>query len=73
MNRTELTAKLEQALKKKISACTTEEIYTGLLSITQEMAKERHTDTGKKKLYYISAEFLIGNAFVQQSDQLRSL
>ncbi|MCB7317434.1 glycogen/starch/alpha-glucan phosphorylase [Lacrimispora sp. 210928-DFI.3.58] len=60
MNRTELTAKLEQALKKKISACTTEEIYTGLLSITQEMAKERHTDTGKKKLYYISAEFLIG-------------
>lgn len=60
MNRTELTAKLEQALKKKISSCTTEEIYTGLLSITQEMAKERHTDTGKKKLYYISAEFLIG-------------
>lgn len=40
--------------------CTNEEIYTGLLEYVKEKAKERESSQGKKKLYYISAEFLIG-------------
>ena len=39
---------------------TNEEIYFALLEVVQEMAKEKEKNVGKKKLYYISAEFLIG-------------
>ena len=45
---------------KEISACSEKELYTGLLSLVQEMAKDKESNQGKKKLYYISAEFLIG-------------
>ncbi len=40
--------------------CTNEEIYTALLEYVKERAKEKESIQGKKKLYYISAEFLIG-------------
>ena len=40
--------------------CTKEEIYIGLLEYVKEKAKEKESNQGKKKLYYISAEFLIG-------------
>lgn len=40
--------------------CTNEEIYTALLEYVKEKAKENESNQGKKKLYYISAEFLIG-------------
>ena len=40
--------------------CTNEEIYTALLEYVKEKAKEKESNQGKKKLYYISAEFLIG-------------
>ena len=40
--------------------CTNEEIYHGLLSWTKEQLKGRGYQEGKKKIYYISAEFLIG-------------
>ncbi len=40
--------------------CTNEEIYAGLLGYVKEKAKEKESSQGKKKLYYISAEFLIG-------------
>ncbi len=40
--------------------CTNEEIYTALLEYVKEQAKEKESSQGKKKLYYISAEFLIG-------------
>ena len=39
---------------------TNEEIYLAILEVVQEMAKEKEKNVGKKKLYYISAEFLIG-------------
>ena len=55
---------LEQVTTKKygrpIAQCTNEELYYSLLAMTKDMAKERESNTGKKKLYYISAEFLIG-------------
>jgi len=40
--------------------CTKEEIYVALLEYVKEKAKEKESTQGKKKLYYISAEFLIG-------------
>ncbi len=40
--------------------CTNEEIYVALLEYVKEAAKEKESSEGKKKLYYISAEFLIG-------------
>ena len=55
---------LEQVTTKKygrpVAQCTNEELYYSLLAMTKDMAKERESNTGKKKLYYISAEFLIG-------------
>ena len=36
------------------------EIYAGLLQLTKDIAKQKGQIQGKKKLYYISAEFLIG-------------
>ena len=40
--------------------CTNEEIYIGLLEYVKTAAKAKEIVGGKKKLYYISAEFLIG-------------
>ena len=45
---------------KGIAQCSNEEIYYALLEMTKSMAKERESNEGKRKLYYISAEFLIG-------------
>ncbi len=52
--------KLKQVLGKEIAQASNEEIYHALLSIVQEMASEKERTDSKKKLYYISAEFLIG-------------
>lgn len=60
MNQTLLEEMLTALCKKDLSACTDQELYTGLLLLTKDMAKERAGAKGKKKLYYISAEFLIG-------------
>ena len=55
---------LEQILDKKfektISTATNAEIYSALLQLTKTEEKEKGNNKGKKKLYYISAEFLIG-------------
>lgn len=45
---------------KELRDCTNQEIYLGLLELVQKMAKGKEKNNGKKKLYYISAEFLIG-------------
>ena len=44
---------------KEISQCTNEELYYALLEMTKGMAEEKVSNQGKRKLYYISAEFLI--------------
>ena len=51
---------LQQKLGKEIAQASNEEIYGALLSMVQEMAGEKECTDSKKKLYYISAEFLIG-------------
>ena len=43
-----------------IAECSTEELYVTLLEATKELAEEKVSNAGKKKVYYISAEFLIG-------------
>ena len=55
-----LKEKLTDACGKDLILCTDEELYTGLLCLTQSMAAGKESREGKKKLYYISAEFLIG-------------
>lgn len=51
---------LEKQCGKEIAKCTNEELYFGLLAVVKELAKEKECNAGKKKIYYISAEFLIG-------------
>ena len=52
--------KMEKYLGKTVSQANNEEIYHALLNIVQEMAAEKERTDSKKKVYYISAEFLIG-------------
>lgn len=51
---------LEKKCCNNIAACTDEQLYYGLLGIVKDLAKEKESNKGKKKIYYISAEFLIG-------------
>ncbi len=51
---------LEQKCGNNIAACTEEQLYYGLRGIVKNLAKEKESQEGKKKIYYISAEFLIG-------------
>ncbi len=50
----------ENEIENIVSRSSNEEIYYGLLELTKNMAQQRGKIEGKKKLYYISAEFLIG-------------
>ena len=45
---------------KSIDACNDAELYKALLDITRDKSRELPTHDDKKKLYYFSAEFLIG-------------
>ena len=45
---------------KTIEKCSNEEIYVALLDMCKLMSEDKVSNEGKKKLYYISAEFLIG-------------
>lgn len=51
---------LNDIYAKDISVCSNEEIYLGLLETVKAQIKSSGTNKGDKKLYYISAEFLIG-------------
>ena len=51
---------LTKRFNKSISEASNEEIYLALLELTKENIKAKGTNKGEKKLYYISAEFLIG-------------
>ena len=51
---------IETKLQKGISVSSNEEVYFALLDLVKEKAEDKVLNEGKKKLYYISAEFLIG-------------
>ena len=55
-----LKEKLEKRMGIGIAEATNETVYYGLLSLVKELCKEKEENKGKKKIYYISAEFLIG-------------
>ena len=55
-----IEALLKQRFGRRISQCTKNEIFDLLMEITKEEMEKRPRIQGKKKLYYISAEFLIG-------------
>ncbi len=50
----------EKKYNKSLADCTNEEIYYTLLEMTKDYAAKKESKAGKKKVYYISAEFLIG-------------
>lgn len=56
----ELTTFLQKELNKEVKDAGDQEIYYALLAYTKERLKETPDITGDKKVYYISAEFLIG-------------
>ena len=51
---------LEQKLGKSIADSSKQEIYVALLNITKDMSEEKVQEDTGKKVYYITAEFLIG-------------
>lgn len=51
---------LREKLGKEIADASDREIYIALLNITKEKMKDMEHNYGERKLYYISAEFLIG-------------
>lgn len=51
---------VEDHYQKGLKDCSNEEIYIALLELVKEQAKQKESPAGKKKVYYISAEFLIG-------------
>lgn len=55
-----LKQKLEERLGMPINKAEEKDIYYALLGITKELSQEKEENKGNKKIYYISAEFLVG-------------
>ena len=56
----ELSKRLEKNCNKLIFDCSDEELFAGILKTIDELKAEMKYSESKKKLYYVSAEFLIG-------------
>ncbi|MCI9079499.1 MAG: glycogen/starch/alpha-glucan phosphorylase [Lachnospiraceae bacterium] len=56
----EMQNKIEGYLGKEVNVASNEEIYYALLKLAKDMCKDKEPNQGPKKVYYISAEFLIG-------------
>ncbi len=52
--------KLRDYTGKALEECTILELYNAALALTQDACRDKGYNSGKKKVYYISAEFLIG-------------
>ena len=55
-----LEEKTKKLYNKSIADCTASELYHCVLQLTKDMMDITPEITGDKKVYYISAEFLIG-------------
>ena len=55
-----LETMIQNMFHKDCAACTDQEVYEALLTYTKEQLTAKGYHDGKKKIYYISAEFLIG-------------
>lgn len=56
----QLSALTKEKYGKDIAACSNTEVYYSLLNLTKDMTAKTPAIKGDKKIYYISAEFLIG-------------
>lgn len=56
--------KFKEKCKKNISACNNWELFCAAAELVNELAAEKKGIDTKKKLYYISAEFLIGKLLI---------
>ena len=63
------TEALQNITKKSLSDCSNQELYLALLEIVRQKSADRIQPVTGRKLYYISAEFLIGKLLIQQPDQ----
>ena len=66
-----MTAAMEARTNKPLTACTDQEIYLALLDIVREQSAARVRPVTGRKLYYISAEFLIGKLLSNNLINLR--
>ena len=55
-----LETMIQNMFHKDCAACIDQEVYEALLTYTKEQLAAKGYHDGKKKIYYISAEFLIG-------------
>lgn len=60
MNTKELELKLKNLCAKEIALCSNAELYSALLHLIEEESNKKFEPVTGRKLYYISAEFLIG-------------
>ena len=56
----ELLKQTQENYGKNIADCTNEELYYSLLQLSKRLMEVSEPIEGEKKIYYISAEFLIG-------------
>ncbi|MDE6404369.1 MAG: glycogen/starch/alpha-glucan family phosphorylase [Lachnospiraceae bacterium] len=56
----ELESQTQSGYGKSISACSNEELYYSILQLSKKLMAASERIEGEKKIYYISAEFLIG-------------
>ncbi len=56
----ELESQTQSGYGKSISACSNEELYYSILQLSKKLMQASERIEGEKKIYYISAEFLIG-------------
>ena len=56
----ELENQTQSGYGKSISACSNEELYYSILQLSKKLMAASERIEGEKKIYYISAEFLIG-------------
>lgn len=61
----------QEKLSKPLSACSTEDFYAILMEYCKRAIRDVPTIQGGKKLYYISAEFLIGKLLASNLINLR--
>lgn len=60
----DLQGLLRSKCSKEISECTNDELYKALLLTVKDISSKARKTVGKKKLYYISAEFLVGKLLI---------
>lgn len=56
----ELENQTQDGYGKSVSACSNEELYYSILQLSKKLMQASERIEGEKKIYYISAEFLIG-------------